>query len=579
MNMINTPIENVSRLVLICRLCGNASNKYINIFGEDGIKNSINKKILTHLKIEISNSDLLPKIICDKCFRKLDDFDNLFLTSTKVQSILKNAINESLFKIKIKIGLPGSEAYNGSTNFNRNEDEIHSLDEEKQDTTTQECFLYKKKSFSLNDKNEDDDKERIAELPMTGNDEYIIENSHEDYNRISKYQDQNPMDLKQENIEINVVKFIQENYQNTLNSSCNDVSITKNSSKSISCNDGNAKLLQNCNYDDAKTMDLIAAHTKIWMDNYDEIPAWEFENNVTNVPIHYPCISCTDIFIYAKELIKHYKEQHNCSTPTFKCSICGRMYKILKNFYSHYEKHYTINKHACEICGKTFTRNWTLRIHASVHSDAKPFNCNECSKTFKNLCSLKNHKKSHLPDECKLIYTCAYCDKSFKSKFILKSHQRIHTGQKDYNCDICSKSFACKGSLLCHIEIHKNNKEIKCPICYKIIRTERLLKRHLAFHMLKKPSKCEYCGKEYRYSTQLKEHIRLHTGELPYECEYCQKRFRLNSTLIIHRRQHTGVKPYKCKVCDHSFTNWPNYNKHMKRKHYNTIIKENNDEL
>ena len=34
-----------------------------------------------------------------------------------------------------------------------------------------------------------------------------------------------------------------------------------------------------------------------------------------------------------------------------------------------------------------------------------------------------------------------------------------------------------------------------------------------------------------------------------------------------HRRQHTGERPYSCTECQHHFTNWPNYNKHMKRRH------------
>lgn len=34
--------------------------------------------------------------------------------------------------------------------------------------------------------------------------------------------------------------------------------------------------------------------------------------------------------------------------------------------------------------------------------------------------------------------------------------------------------------------------------------------------------------------------------------------------LQIHKRQHTGERPYSCSECKRDFTNWANYNKHIK---------------
>lgn len=99
----------------------------------------------------------------------------------------------------------------------------------------------------------------------------------------------------------------------------------------------------------------------------------------------------------------------------------------------------------------------------------------------------------------------------------------------------------------------------------------RLLK-HRTVHTGQKPYKCDQCGREFREKGTLREHVRIHTGAMPFACEFCGKRFRFKGVLTTHRRQHTGERPYSCIECNHHFTNWPNYNKHMKRKHGESVV-------
>ncbi|OXU21388.1 hypothetical protein TSAR_006575 [Trichomalopsis sarcophagae] len=485
MNVINGTGENKPKLILICRICGEASDSYVNIFGHEGTAHSLSKKISTYLQLQVSNYDLMPKIACNKCFHKLEEFHYFFLASKKVQLMLKNAINESLFSIVINV--------KSLKNTASSENPLNIVNE------NENCV-----SLS-NDKHKDKSQ--------------TISNSDE-------------------------------NQEET---------------KSIMNND----LLSSEELDDKEELNSLI-ELGMEDDSFELKPVLE-DIDLMDVSIQLSCLFCTETFEKPRELIDHFSEQHCDEAPVFKCIICGSLYKDLKRFYTHYHKHGS-DEYTCKICGKLFTRKWSLQLHAAVHTDAKPYNCDQCDKLFKTMNALRDHKKKHLSD--KPLHTCDHCGKSFRSKFILESHKRIHTGEEYFICNLCSKSFTSKSLLIYHMSIHNYKENIKCRFCNKLVHTEKL-SEHLSIHTFeKKPFKCEFCEKRYRFPSQLKQHVRLHTGELPYKCEDCPKRFRLRNALIIHQRQHTGVKPFECKTCDRAFTDFANYNKHMKRIHYNTISVE-----
>ncbi|XP_054001993.1 zinc finger protein 793-like [Hylaeus anthracinus] len=114
---------------------------------------------------------------------------------------------------------------------------------------------------------------------------------------------------------------------------------------------------------------------------------------------------------------------------------------------------------------------------------------------------------------------------------------------------------------------HSADKPYNCTRCSKAFKTPLQLKKHETVHTGAEPHQCAVCGRTFREKGTLREHHRIHTGAMPFTCEFCGKCFRFKGILTTHRSQHTGERPYSCLECQHHFTNWPNYNKHMKRRH------------
>ncbi|GLG99973.1 Gs1-like protein, partial [Gryllus bimaculatus] len=263
------------------------------------------------------------------------------------------------------------------------------------------------------------------------------------------------------------------------------------------------------------------------------------------------CTDCSQELPSMQALRTHHQAVHN-QAPRFMCAQCSKVYT----------KYY-----GCEECGKCFSNKKVLESHRATHSDARPFVCTECGKSFRQQSALYVHNRSHMPESVKNRYPCDQCDKRFSTKPNLVTHKRIHTGIRNFTCDQCGKSFIQKGNLDAHLLTHSVDKPHICPICNKGFKTPLQLRKHQTVHTGAKPHQCDVCGRQFRERGTLREHHRIHTGAMPFTCEFCGKSFRFKGILTTHRRQHTGERPYSCLECQHHFTNWPNYNKHMKRRH------------
>ncbi|XP_043251032.1 zinc finger protein 613-like isoform X2 [Colletes gigas] len=245
-----------------------------------------------------------------------------------------------------------------------------------------------------------------------------------------------------------------------------------------------------------------------------------------------------------------HKRGENLDRYPWLCTDCNDKLPSLEGLEEHHESvHNQQAKYMCVLCCKVYDKYYGFLTHVKRHKNKAKFS------------------RCHLPDTMKNRFPCDQCDKRFSTKPNLVTHKRIHSGVRNFTCDQCGKSFIQKGNLEAHFLTHSADKPYNCSQCSKAFKTPLQLKKHETVHTGAKPHQCAVCGRTFREKGTLREHHRIHTGAMPFTCEFCGKCFRFKGILTTHRRQHTGERPYSCLECQHHFTNWPNYNKHMKRRH------------
>ncbi|KAG6444293.1 gastrula zinc finger protein XlCGF57.1 [Manduca sexta] len=265
------------------------------------------------------------------------------------------------------------------------------------------------------------------------------------------------------------------------------------------------------------------------------------------------CIDCKvgrkeDFTAFIKHVKKHRKSLRNY------CYYCDKHLTEAENLTLHLKEHFEKSQTPCRLCGEIFNDEEALKIHLQDYASSKP--------------KRRPRRKPGTPITIEDL-TCKLCKKVYKNPNSLRDHMKLHTidRKRNYTCDRCGKMFYNKGTLTSHIMSHDKIRPHACRICNKSFLFPNMLRRHVEMHSGIKPFSCEQCGRCFRLQYQLNAHKIVHTDSMPYVCQYCNKAFRFKQILKNHERQHTGAKPYACQHCGMEFTNWSNYNKHMKRRH------------
>ncbi|KAJ8683916.1 hypothetical protein QAD02_019708 [Eretmocerus hayati] len=527
----------------LCRLCAENRTDLIGIYEPEGLRLDIQSKIVKCLRIQVFMNDNLPLLVCWECYRLLNQSYEFCEKTHQAQHCLRKIFfknGDILHQETLQSTLQNIDNLNG-------------------------CHVQEEGSVSM-DESAHSTHEAISSSIQENRD--LMATNHEIIEKDVKNQNTGSVTnhielaLGDENISMLRQRLLQTEKLEPYDFSTNEVDRDLHLTSIVKSEVQIPEDYMTGTEADIKMIIETKKHSCL-----EQTPVSSKTRKGRKMH-RYPwlCTDCNDKLPSLNALEHHHFAVHE-QRARYMCVQCCKVFEKYCGFLTHVNRHKTRAEFSCEECGKVFADEKILNSHKVTHSRARPHICQNCGKTFKQKSALDLHARCHLPENMRDKFPCDVCGKSFSTKPNLVTHTRIHTGVRNYICDQCGKRFIQKGNLEAHCKIHTLEKPYQCSACPKAFKTPMQLKKHATVHSGDRPYQCDICGRAFREKGTLKEHHRIHTGAMPFSCEFCGKRFRFKGILTTHRRQHTGERPYSCNDCQHHFTNWPNYNKHMKRRH------------
>ncbi|CAL8148489.1 unnamed protein product [Orchesella dallaii] len=165
----------------------------------------------------------------------------------------------------------------------------------------------------------------------------------------------------------------------------------------------------------------------------------------------FSCVVCYHLFTNSLDLKSHVTSNHLLSG--LKCSVCGIMKANSFLLERHMKIHERTKRFVCD-CGKSFASKGYLNYHLEhFHNNAdKQYPCSVCGKLFRHMKNVLRHQITHSDSK---PYQCKICSKTFNYSHLLKKHEEIHSGTKNYGCEICGKRFRQEQNLTQHMKSHR----------------------------------------------------------------------------------------------------------------------------
>ncbi|XP_055314291.1 zinc finger protein 665-like [Sitodiplosis mosellana] len=596
-----------------CRLCYTQVVEYVSIFGDTASALNIVDSLQQYFYDKVSDSDILPKVICYDCLDKVEAFHKF---SEEVFALREQYLRQHLNNaVKVE-----DTAECASLNV---EPEIHReiicvepvqptiVEREDEAIESAESIIHleplDKHEFS--DNNECDD-----------NDEF-------DYDDSSIFVDSNELPHGTDNNELprHIDEVTPEQQQQVID----------------------------------QYFDMKCIYCETILKSTDDATAHYAMNHI-NQPRGY--VRCCQSKFTSRSIFKWHIVWH-LNPEVFKCNVCGIIKRSYNNLAEHKAGHTT--QYTCDICQKTFLLKNSMKRHMrEIHVARSKFPCDQCDESFRMQKHLDTHvKMAHpkgldgyeedvrnikinlSPEQIKSVMDahfnmkCDFCDVVFdgiktarphylsqhdvqfgyikccniklRHNQIVMDHIQWHINPDTFKCRLCKKETNGRPNLLKHIKSHQilQQKQFYCNLCEKNFERGYIYKAHVervhkeidliepepeeddleisdyvdascdlcsektftSFNAVQshyldvhgtKDGYVKCCQKKFHRLHLIRDHMEWHRNPNIFRCDICNKSMTSRLTLSQHKVLHT--KKFFCEECQRSFRDANNLRKHMR---------------
>ncbi len=215
----------------------------------------------------------------------------------------------------------------------------------------------------------------------------------------------------------------------------------------------------------------------------------------------FKCGVCGRDFKALKQLMQHLpshvlSDNKEAGKKTHQCTLCGAVYDTARGLAMHRKAKHPLQL-KCAECGASFSSQQDFRQHHQDNHAPKHYMCAACDDVFDTLDELNTHKMAHYNRFIKPSFKCSLCDKTFVSEEEMQYHERTHPLQQ---CEDCGTAFSDPSP--------GSGPLVGCPVCSGVTLTDlRTLQVGRARF------RCDECGAETATPLTLAAHRQRHREE------------------------------------------------------------------